>query len=379
MSKKALIITTVSGFVPQFEMNNVKIMQELGYEVHYASNYNMPHYGKDNSRLEGTGIIQHQVDFVRSPFKLRQNLRAFKQLRQLEKKEQFELVHCHTPMGGVLGRIVFGILGSKKTKIMYTAHGFHFFKGAPIKNWLSFYPVEKFLSKWTDLLITINKEDYERAKKAFHAKKVVYIPGVGVDVDKIAKVKVDTEVKRKEIGIDKDAILVLSVGELNLNKNHEIVIKALAKLQNEKIHYVIAGAGELEEKLRKLSKELNIENQVHLLGFRSDVLELNKVCDIFVFPSIREGLSVSLMEAMASGKPVVCSNIRGNRDLVNVNGGRLFETKDVKSVKSALQQLIQLSEEDLLEMGKFNLNFINKCSISVVEKLMIQEYKKLLR
>ena len=161
--KRALIITTVSGFVPQFEMNNVKILQNLGYEVHYAANYYMPVYTDNNERLEGTGIIQHQIDFVRSPYNIGKNIKALNQLVSLMREIKFHLVHCHTPMGGVLGRIAAHKTNTKP--VIYTAHGFHFYKGAPVWNWLFFYPVERFLAKWTDCLITINKEDYARAKK----------------------------------------------------------------------------------------------------------------------------------------------------------------------------------------------------------------------
>lgn len=196
MSRKALIITTVSGFLPQFEMDNIKLLQGLGYEVHYASNYHIPFYGKDNSRLDGTGIIRHQIDFVRSPFKIRKNLIVFAQMRKLEKQKNFSIVHCHTPMGGLMGRVVFGIFGKRKTKILYTAHGFHFFQGASLKNWIFYYPVEKFLSRWTDTLITINKEDYHRAKTSFHAKKTEYVPGVGIDWEKYQKQNIRTKKER---------------------------------------------------------------------------------------------------------------------------------------------------------------------------------------
>ncbi|MBO5278732.1 MAG: glycosyltransferase, partial [Lachnospiraceae bacterium] len=161
--KRVLIVTTVSGFVPQFEMNNVRILQEMGYEVHYASNFKNPHYGKDNHRLEGTGVVCHQVDFVRSPFRFIQNMRAYAQLRKLMRENQFQMVHCHTPMGGVLARLAARKYRRTGTKVLYTAHGFHFYKGAPVFNWLFYYPVEWLLARWTDVLITINEEDYQRA------------------------------------------------------------------------------------------------------------------------------------------------------------------------------------------------------------------------
>ena len=179
--KKALLVTTVSGFVPQFEMGNVAILKELGYEVHYASNFHNPSYGTDNKRLDGTGIICHQIDFERSPFNKR-NIQAYKQLVNIMKEEKIDLVHCHTPMGAVLARLAAKKCGIRN--VIYTAHGFHFFKGASIKNWLIYYTVERFLSGFTDTQICINMEDYSNAKK-FKAKNVEYIAGVGIDVSKI--------------------------------------------------------------------------------------------------------------------------------------------------------------------------------------------------
>ena len=177
MPRKALLVTHVSGFVPQFEMNNVRILQRLGYEVHYASNFHTPSYGTDNHRLDGTGIICHQIDFVRSPFDKR-NFQVYRQMVELMRREDFSLVHCHTPMGGVMARLAAHVTGTGP--VIYTAHGFHFFKGASWKNWLFYYPMEKFLSRYTDQQICINREDYELAKRKFHAKYVDYVPGVGI-------------------------------------------------------------------------------------------------------------------------------------------------------------------------------------------------------
>ena len=194
MIKKALIATTVSGFVPQFEMSNVKILQEMGYEVHYASNFENVSYGSDNRRLEGTGIICHQIDFVRSPFQIRENKKAYWQLKKLMQEEKFSLLHCHTPVASVLSRLsassyqnktlkakrmkekqVLNAYQQVDLKVVYTAHGFHFYKGAPWKYWLLFYPVERWCANVTDVLITMNQEDYERAKRFCKRKKTIIV------------------------------------------------------------------------------------------------------------------------------------------------------------------------------------------------------------
>ena len=328
MREKVLIVASVASMIDQFNMPNIRLLQEMGYEVHVACNFE-----KGNScslekiqtlkkLLENIEVKYYQINFERNILKIFSNFSAYKEVKKILEKNKYRFLHCHSPIGGVIGRIA-GYL--TQTKVIYTAHGFHFFKGAPLLNWLLYYPIEKYLSRYTEILITINKEDYERAK-TFYAKKVEYIPGVGIDVEKIKNIKIDKEQKRKELGLSKDSIVLLSVGELNKNKNHSIVIKALAKLNNPNIHYLICGQGNLKEYLEKLIKKLKLENNVKLLGFRKDIYEIYKISDIFVFPSKREGLSVALMEAIVCELPIICSDIRGNRDLIkNGNNGFLAD------------------------------------------------------
>lgn len=387
--KKVLIVTTVSGFVPQFEMNNVKILQNLGAEVHYAANYNMPSYGKDNSRLDGTGIIRHQVDFVRSPFKS-ENFKVYSQLKKLMQMEKFDLVHCHTPMGAVMARLSAHATGTHP--VVYTAHGFHFFQGAPLKNWLFYYPVEKFLSRYTDEQICINHEDYNRAKKDFYAKSVDYVPGVGIDFSKVIPVTEDRKrAKRQELGIPEEKTVLLSVGELIKRKNHETIIKALAEIKDEDILYVISGHGQLEENLKSIAKSLHVENQVIFIGYREDIYSIYSIADIFVFPSFQEGLPRALLEAMASGLPVICSNIRGNSDLmdgdkkINIQDGLFLCKGGVMADKAGDSKAFQKGISYMLEqkdswksMGEYNMNIVKKFGLEQVGQIMEGIYQRLL-
>ena len=207
-------------------------------------------------------------------------------------ENKYAFIHCHNPISGIISR-----LAAKKsnTKIIYTAHGFHFYKGAPVKNWILFYPIEKLCSLYTDVLITINKEDYKLAKNKFYARKIVYIPGIGIDISKFQNVQINKDELKKELGLPKEGFILLSVGELNKNKNHSVVIKALSELGRKDIHYIIAGVGSLKNELEKLAIEKNIEDQVHFLGYRTDIDKIYQIADVFVFPSYREGLSVALM------------------------------------------------------------------------------------
>lgn len=277
----------------------------------------------------------------------------------------YDIVHCHTPNASVITRLVCRKFRKKTNlKVFYTAHGFHFYKGAPMLNWMFFYPVEKFCSRFTDKLITINKEDFELAKTKFHAKEVHYIPGVGVDLSRFENVQVDRNEKRREIGVPEDAVLLFSVGELNENKNHQIIVKALAKLDNPNIHYAIAGVGDKKDYLLNLAKELGVSEQLHLLGYRKDVPELNHCADIFCFPSKREGLGLAAIEAMACGLPVITSNVHGINDY-SMNGvtGFKFDPNKVNDCCNAVSLALNCNKE---QMAEFNKEYVKKYSVDKI-------------
>ncbi|MDF1616148.1 glycosyltransferase family 4 protein [Petrocella sp. FN5] len=367
--KKILIVSTVSRQFYLFEQGNIEVLKSLGYEVHGAANFE-----DINERLDKIDIVRHHFDIQRSPFSLK-NIKAYKQLKTIMKSENFDAVHCHSPMGSVLARLVARSI--KLKNVIYTAHGFHFYKGAPIINWLLYYPIEKWLSRYTDILITINKEDFDRAN-SFKTCRVEYIPGIGVDSSKFSEDKRIRTKKRSELNIPENSFVILSVGELNRNKNHEAVIRAISKIANKDVLYLICGKGILENYLNDLIQELGLSNQVKLLGFRNDLDEIYQAADLFAFPSYREGLSVSLMEAMASGLPIVASQIRGNVDLIESNdNGLLFKPKNTESCAISIEKII--SNSGLRnEMKHRNLITIKKFSKKNVSEKMRDIYKNLL-
>ena len=325
--KKFLIVAHYSRFLVQFEMNNVKILQEMGYEVHYATNYQQEDmYADAPQKIRDAGVVLHQIDFVRSPYNVPANVTAYKQLVALMQKEQFAGVHCHTPMAGVLSRLAAKATNTKP--VLYTAHGFHFYKGCPIQNRLIYETAERFMARYTDALITINEEDYQAAK-TFQLRGQAYkIPGVGVDTVEIGKKEIDICSKRKELGINQQAFVIMSTGELNGNKNHETAIKALAKANIDNCYYVICGEGENRSKLIRLAKTAAVDDKVLFLGFREDVKEILKSADLFVFPSMREGLGLAAIEALAAGLPVIAAKNRGSLEYYQKDAVELFEAQD---------------------------------------------------
>lgn len=359
--KKVLFIGNIKNHFDTFHTPFFKLFKDNSWEVHVAAKND----GKDRSdQLIDYCDCFFDIPITRAPLK-KQNIDALRKLKKIINDSNYDIIHCHTPVGGVLGRLASRDARKKGTKVMYTAHGFHFYTGAPLINWVAYYTIEKLLANLTDTLITINSEDYERAK-SFKVQKVESVHGVGVDLNKINSVSVDRALTLKELEIPINSFILLSVGELNKNKNHKLVIKALADLKDDTVHYLICGNGFFEQDLMNLTQELRIDKQVHFLGFRKDVIRFCKTSDIFIFPSLREGLPVSVMEAMASGLPILASKIRGNIDLVDEDlGGLFFDPNNPDELKN---QIVQLKNDGIKRenFGEYNQRKIILYSVTNV-------------
>lgn len=311
---KVLFVATIYPFFG-FEESDMCILRDMGYEVHLASDMK----GYKIGRFSYLNVINHQVDFTRSPFNSG-SLIAYRQLRLLINEEKFDIIHCHTPVAAALTRFAARSVRKRGTKVIYTDHGFHFHKTSGFRNWLLYYPIEYILAYYTDVIITINKEDLGVIQK-FHVPQIVYIPGVGVDVRGIMNMKVDRDSVRNEYGLPNNAFVILSVGELSARKNHEIIIRALAKVPYKDIYYIVCGEGSKKDYLKSLCKEFNISERVMLVGGmpHHKILELNHAVDLAAIPSLIEGLGLVGIEALASGIPIISSNVHGINDYV-ING-----------------------------------------------------------
>jgi len=371
--KKVLFLATVYRHLANFHLHDMKMLQQRGIEVHAAAS---PDLG-GRECLSSLGVICWDIPFARSPYSLK-NIRAFFRLRALMMTLHFNLIHVHTPVAAFLGRILAIITGQGKT--LYTAHGFHFYQGAPLLNWLVYYSMEKLLSRYTDALIVINDEDWGIAKSRFNAKRLYHVPGVGVDLTRFEVPATSKEEMRHLLNIPLDAFVLVSVGELNINKNHEAAIRSIAHLGDEaaRVYYVICGQGKREGHLRQLAASLGLSSRVLLLGHRTDIPCILYCADVFVMPSLREGLPVSVMEAMAAKLPVVASNIRGNRDLILERaGGLLVAPKDIEGMAQALRTFMR-DEELRLMMGEFNSGYVKDFSLDNVLPRMDQIYAEII-
>ena len=369
MKKVLFVATLVKNHIAEFHLPYLKLFQDMGWQTAVAAKND---YENPADCVIPYCDVFYDVPFERSPLK-KGNLTAYRRVKRIIRKGGYDIIHCHTPVGAAVARLAARKARRNGSKVIYTAHGFHFYKGAPWLNWLVYFPVEWLLSPLTDVLITINREDYERAKRLLRAKKVVYIPGVGIDVSRFRGNGEQGVALRRELGIPEDAAVLLSVGDLNKNKNHRAVLEALARMENRNLHYVVCGRGPLKEELEAFAREKGLADRVRFMGYRDDIPAFYAMADVFVFPSFREGLSVSVMEAMASGLPIVCSRIRGNTDMVEEGvNGYLMEPGDPDSIAGALRRLEDGGKRE--EISRNNLKKAEIYSLGVIAEQYRQLY-----
>lgn len=346
---------------------------ELGYDVYLGINR------LNANKLECDYPIHlFESHTYRSITALSDNLVAYKNLSKVVKENNVEVIHCNTPVGGMIGRLV----GKRHhvKKVIYTAHGFHFYKGAPLFNRTILKWAEQIMAHWTDAIITMNEEDYQAAKK-FKLKKggkVYKVHGVGITLNDFKDIAVDRSEKRKELGLKDTDIVCISAGDLVARKNYSTAIEALAKVENNSLHYLICGVGPEKENLEKLAEEKSVKSRVHFLGFRTDVKELMKISDIFLFTTLQEGMPRSMMEAMACGLPCVASKIRGNVDLIkDGEGGFLKDVDDVQGFSDSIEEIVS-NQELRNKMKEHNLREIEKYDVSIIKKEISQIYSYVL-
>lgn len=364
--KKILYVTTVSSTINAFLVPHIKYLINRGYIVDIATNIT----DKVNQDLIDMGVRVFEVDFQRIPVSPK-NSRAYKQIKKINKKEKYDIVHVHTPVASFVTR--YALRKEKNLKIVYTCHGFHFYKGGSIINWLLFYPIEKIAAKWTDSLITINSEDYEIASK-FKLRnngQVSKMNGVGIEKEKYVIENFNKSEYRKKLGLKDDDFVILVLAELNKNKNHIQLIKAMNLLKDKypNIKAIFAGTGPLEEEIKKQIKENGLEEKISLLGWRNDVKELINLSDVVGLFSKREGLGKCLLEAMICGKSVIATNTRGPRELIKNNkNGFLVGINDYKNTSKSIEKIYMSNNLKSL----LKINSINKANEYLLDNVLNQ-------
>lgn len=347
---------------------------DRGYEIYFGT----ARYNPEDLECDlPVHLFEHHI--YRSVFNIRDNLVAYKSVKNVVNNTgNIEVIHCNTPVGGMVGRLVGRRCHVKK--VIYTAHGFHFYKGAPLFNRTVLKWAEQIMAHWTDVIITMNEEDYQAAKK-FKLKnggKIYKVHGVGITLKEFKNIAVDCNRKRLELGFCEDDIVCISAGDLVERKNYRVAIEAIATANIHNLHYIICGVGPEKEALEKMAIEKGISDKVHFLGFRTDVKELMKISDIFLFTTKQEGMPRSMMEAMACGLPCLASKIRGNIDLLDEGkGGFLCEPFDVKGFAAKLKKMA-MDSTLRKHMSSYNLESIKAYDVNVVKKEIATIYEEVL-
>lgn len=367
--KKVLYITTVSRTINAFLIPHIEMLLENGYQIHCACSIDKP---VDES-LKDKGVKIFEVPFSRNPLSV-DNIKAFKELKELQEIYDYDIVHVHTPIASIYGRLLKRSFPSIKT--IYTAHGYHFLKGGSKLGWLLYYPIEKFMAKFTDVTININKEDYEITKEKLKPRKVCLFNGVGLDLEKYKKLDDNEFIQtRKELGLSKDDFIVLMIAELNKNKNHKQLINAMEILKEKypNIKAICIGDGNMMEDIKKCINSKNLQGNMFMLGYREDVNKLINISDIGILMSYREGLPRNLMEFMACGRKVIATDIRGCRDIVcNESVGTLVEVNDYKATAKVIEDYYILRDRSFQlsnEINKYDISSINKELLKIYDEI----------
>lgn len=366
-NKKVLVLATTDNMIWQFLIPHIQEMQKAGNVVECACNKSGFWF---DELKEKYGFTMHEIHSARNPVSPK-NIKAYKELKKLVKENGYNLIYCQQPVGGLFGRLL-----AKKFKIpcIYTAHGFHFFKGAPLKNNLIFKPVEKYLAKYTDILITINEEDYQAAKK-MKAKKVFKIHGIGFDENKYEPLTQTKEEIKKEFNVE-NKFVVVTVAECIPRKNYDTMLNTIQKFKGENLHWFIVGTGKQKDEIQKRIQHMQMESQITMLGYRKDINKILTMADCFFLASLQEGLTLAIIEAMRFGLPVITSNVRGNRDLIeNEKGGFVCPAKDDVSFAEALQTLMQNSSL-CAEFGTYNKQQSKQYMLENISKELNEIYKE---
>lgn len=380
MSKKALIIAGTASMISQFNMLNIEVLQNKGYEVEIACDFFNGNNIDENEKrrfkeeLTNKSIKIYQIDFTRNVLNIFGHIKALKQIEELRNKQYYDIVHCHMPISAFLTKLAFKKERKKGTKIIYTAHGFHFFKGAPLINWILYYPLEKISSRWLDTLILINKEDHELAKMKMHTKNIYLTPSIGVDIDRFSKCKIDKEEMLSEWNIPKDSFVLLSVGELDDNKNQSIVIDAINRINNKKVYYLLVGLGGNTNKIENLIKNSKLSNNIKILGYRKDIERIYKTSDCLIHVPLREGLGMAPLEAMASGLPLITAKVGGIKDYTKENiSGCCVNPKSIDEISNAILKMYE--DKDFRNVcSKNNIETVKFYGKNNVKKLLEEIY-----
>lgn len=371
---KRILVTSTDMMMMQFLIPHLENLKQRGYTVEAACSDVGGRIGEVRERLQGTVDAVHEVRLVRSPYTWR-NVRGYNDLKKLIDAGHYDIIWTNEPVMGVVTRMAARAARKQGTKVLYMVHGFHFYKGAPLRNWLLYYPVERRMAECCDTIVTINKEDFHRACR-MRVPRARYVHGIGVNTERLRAAGAASSV-RGELGLPEDSFLILSVGELYPRKNHQVMIRALSRVNDPAVHYLICGKGPLEQSLRNLAEDMGAGKQIHFLGYRQDVLDIVRQADVFALPSMREGLGLAGLEAMLCGLPILSSDASGPRDYMeNGKTGFMYHPDDVSGFEGGIRTL--KSHPELKEaFGSYNRQAAQPFCMEAVQQELLTVLEEL--
>ena len=372
---KKILVTSTDLMMVQFLLPHVKNLSENGFEIDIACSNVGGRLDEVREKVAGCVNNVYEVRLRRNPLSPI-NLKGYWDMKQVMRQGDYDIIWTNEPVMGVVTRFCAKNIRRTGTKVLYMAHGFHFYDGAPLQNWLIYYPIERMMARYTDMIVTVNSEDYCRAR-TFRTKDVKYIHGIGINTERLTR-NGNIDGIRRELNLPNDAFVVLSVGELNKNKNHSTIIRAISRMNDSQVHYLVCGKGKTYDELCALSKKLSVEGNIHFLGYRRDVVDICSQADVYVMPSFREGLPVSSLEAMYCGLPLLTSNIRGLVD-VNKNGenGYLYDPIDVDGFSTGIEKM-KSSPQLRRDMGQRNKQFVIPFTLENTKKEVLEIINELI-
>lgn len=366
---KRILVTSTDLMMVQFLLPHIRNLAENGYTVEIACSDVGGRMEEIHNKIKDCVKKIHMINLHRSPINLG-NFKGFGEMKHIIEQGHYDIIWTNEPVMGVITRLAAKKARKRGTKVLYMVHGFHFFDGAPKQNWLIYYPIEKMMASKADVICTVNHEDYRRAKN-FKVKEVKYIHGIGINTDRLTIGESRKDI-RKELKLSKDDFLVLSVGELNENKNQKVIIQAISLLKDKNIHYILCGKGGQLDNLKKLVEEKGLKQNVHFLGYRTDVVDICSQSDLYVMPSKREGLPVASLEAMYCGLPLVTSNIRGLTDVMkNGVSGYMCNPEDARGFAKGIKKLKE-NPAMRKEMGELNRETVKPYCIEETKKEVLK-------
>ena len=372
--KKVLIAANVYKHLFTFHLPYIQMLKDNGCQVDVIA-------ARDDRDVTNADNCYYW-DLTRSPYSFR-NIKAYKQLKKLVKKEKYDLIHCHTATAAAITRLAMRKARKKGTKVIYTAHGFHFYKGSPLLYWICYYPIEKFVSRWTDAIVLINIEDYNLVqKKGFKNKKTYYLNSIGINSKRFERTAIENSgTIRREEGYHENQFLMIYVAEFIHRKNHRFLIEASLELakQMDDFKILFVGRGALKTTIQKYALSIGAIQYIDFMGVRFDLDRLFPMCDVGISSSRQEGLPMAVAEAMLCGLPVLATQDRGHRELVrHGETGFLFEQGNIAEFVTYAVMLNE-NPDHRAKMGKAAYLHAQKFKIEQSLKRMAEIYSEMLR